>query len=117
MAMAMVIAVSTHFVWNPLPKMICSRFPMAVSRKTKRMDPKNPPKIVMACVEASIGLAICMPLKVRMAKIEATGNDVPSVNAILSFKNYNSELLTFSLFCRQQRVKPSQSTRYFQLQS
>ena len=71
---------------------------MAVSMKTNKIDPKNPPKIVIGCEDANKGFAHCIPLKVKRANIEATGNELLSVKGILIQLNLSSftNCLSFS---------------------
>ena len=63
---------------------------MAVSMKTNKIDPRNPPKIVIGCEDANKGFAHCIPLKVKRANIEATGNELLSVKGILIQLNLSS---------------------------
>ena len=53
---------SGNFVWKPYPNAIFSKLPKPVSRKTKRIEPKNPPTIVAGCDATRRGFAICIPL-------------------------------------------------------
>ena len=78
--------VSGSLVWNPFPKTTCSKFPIVVSKKTNNIDPKRPPRIVITWDEASVTLAICIPLNVKMVNIAATGNEELSESAIMCFE-------------------------------
>ena len=53
----------------------------------------KPPKMVMDCVEAKVGLAICMPLNVRIARMHATGRELVVVSAIVHQKRSSSKNL------------------------
>lgn len=81
-AMAKQRTASGHLVWKPWPNIILSRLPKQVSKKTKRMLPRNPPTIVMGCEETSSGFIICIPLKVRMDRTKDTIHEAPTANAI-----------------------------------
>ena len=42
----------------------------------------------MVCVEAKVGLAICIPLNVSMARMQATGRELVVVRAMVVSLNY-----------------------------
>ena len=75
---------STHFVWNPFPKIVLSKLPTAVNKNTNTKEPKKPAAIVAAGLDSKALLKICIELKVRSASTEETTMEADSFKGMLA---------------------------------
>lgn len=68
--------------------MFCSYYLITVSERTKRIDPRNPPTMVINSFEAKIVLPSCIKVINKITKIVVIRSDVLVEIAKISLNNF-----------------------------